>query len=145
MRTIKILFVSLLILLSCQMKEKKYQESGNSTQLKNDFVIAFGSCNNQNLENGFWNEILKNKPNVWIWGGDNIYADTEDMNLLRQNYSIQKNKEDYQGFIDNLDVLATWDDHDYGKNDAGTEYPKKNESQQLFLDFIDGEYSNWNL
>jgi alkaline phosphatase D len=33
-------------------------------------------------------------------------------------------------------VLATWDDHDYGANDAGAEYPKKRESQQVFLDFF---------
>jgi alkaline phosphatase D len=33
-------------------------------------------------------------------------------------------------------ILATWDDHDYGVNDGGAEYPKKDESQQLFLDFF---------
>ena len=31
---------------------------------------------------------------------------------------------------------ATWDDHDYGLNDAGSEYSKKAESQQVFLDFF---------
>src|SRR5262249_27249356 len=34
-------------------------------------------------------------------------------------------------------ILATWDDHDFGVNDGGTEYPKKQESQQLFLDVFD--------
>jgi alkaline phosphatase D len=29
------------------------------------------------------------------------------------------------------------DDHDYGKNDGGAEYPNKQGSQQLFLDFLD--------
>lgn len=33
-------------------------------------------------------------------------------------------------------MLAVWDDHDYGENDAGIEYPKKAESQQIFLDFL---------
>src|SRR5262249_22644216 len=33
-------------------------------------------------------------------------------------------------------VLATWDDHDYGADDVGAEYPKKDESQQVFLDFF---------
>src|SRR5262249_8359183 len=33
-------------------------------------------------------------------------------------------------------VYATWDDHDYGENDAGAEYPRKVESQKLFLDFF---------
>jgi hypothetical protein len=32
--------------------------------------------------------------------------------------------------------LATWDDHDYGLNDAGTEYPHKKVSQEMFLDFF---------
>ena len=30
-----------------------------------------------------------------------------------------------------------YDDHDYGKNDAGVEFEMKDESQQLFLDFLD--------
>ena len=33
-------------------------------------------------------------------------------------------------------LLAIWDDHDYGENDAGREFPKKAESQKLFLDFL---------
>jgi alkaline phosphatase D len=33
-------------------------------------------------------------------------------------------------------VLAVWDDHDYGVNDAGADYPKRAESQQVFLDFF---------
>jgi alkaline phosphatase D len=36
-----------------------------------------------------------------------------------------------------VEVLATWDDHDYGLNDGGVDYPKKAEAQQLFLDFLD--------
>jgi len=35
-----------------------------------------------------------------------------------------------------VDIMATWDDHDYGKNDAGFEYVKKDSSQQLFLNFL---------
>ena len=34
-------------------------------------------------------------------------------------------------------IIATWDDHDYGDNDAGFEWEYKKEAQQLFLDFID--------
>ena len=33
-------------------------------------------------------------------------------------------------------ILATWDDHDLGVNDGGSDYPKKDESQKLFLDFF---------
>ncbi len=104
-----------------------------------EFVIAFGSCDNQSLENNLWKEIKKNKPDVWIWGGDIIYSDTEDMNYLQQNYLRRKSNKDYIDFIKNVDVMGTWDDHDYGLNDGGFEYPKKDESQQLFLDFMDVE------
>src|SRR3546814_12003861 len=34
-------------------------------------------------------------------------------------------------------VLATWDDHDFGGNNAGANYPMKVESQRLFLEFLD--------
>ncbi len=113
--------------------------SCNTEEKSNEFTIAFGSCNNQILTNTLWKEVEKNKPDVWIWGGDIIYTDTEDMNYMQQNYLKQKNNLDYINFIKNIDVLATWDDHDYGVNDGGIEYPKKAEAQQLFLDFFDVE------
>jgi alkaline phosphatase D len=31
--------------------------------------------------------------------------------------------------------LATWDDHDYGKNDAGADFADRHEAQKLFLQF----------
>lgn len=117
----------LCICLACQKK----------TIQEDKITIAFGSCNNQVLENTLWSEITKNNPVVWIWGGDIIYTDTEDMVFMEQNYSKQKNDTAYASFIKNVDVLATWDDHDYGLNDGGTEYAKKEEAQQLFLDFFD--------
>jgi alkaline phosphatase D len=32
-------------------------------------------------------------------------------------------------------ILATWDDHDYGEDDAGAEYPMKEASRRIFCDF----------
>lgn len=111
--------------------------SCKTTPEKTNFTLAFGSCNNQQIDNPFWDDILRHQPDIWIWGGDIIYSDTEDMNMLAKNYAIQKNKPTYQNFIKNTSVLGTWDDHDYGVNDGGNSYPKKRESQQLFLDFLD--------
>ena len=34
-------------------------------------------------------------------------------------------------------VLGTWDDHDFGANDADRTFPLKDENRELFLDFID--------
>jgi len=116
----------ILVVFSCKTKEDSP-----------DFTIAFGSCNNQQIANPFWEDIHSHKPNVWIWGGDIIYSDTEDMKLLEKNYNIQKNKLPYQEFIKTTDIMGTWDDHDYGVNDGGSAYPMREASQQLLLDFLD--------
>lgn len=101
------------------------------------FTIAFGSCNNQRLNNPFWEDILSLQPDVWVWGGDNIYADTNNMRKMERMYKTQKKVKSYKELTSKVPVLATWDDHDYGKNDAGVEFEMKDESQQLFLDFLD--------
>jgi alkaline phosphatase D len=36
-----------------------------------------------------------------------------------------------------VDILGTWDDHDFGVNDGGVEYLKKDSAQQLLLNFLD--------
>lgn len=106
-------------------------------QKNNEYTISFSSCDNQEIENKLWPEILKNNPDVFIWGGDIVYSDTENMQLMQKNYIKQKNNPAYLDFIKKVEVLGTWDDHDYGKNDAGKEYPKKDSVQQFFLDFFD--------
>jgi alkaline phosphatase D len=100
------------------------------------YAIAFGSCDNQRLKNELWKSIDENHPVAWIWGGDDVYSDTEEMKELKENYAIQKNDSDYLQFISNKQILGTWDDHDYGLNDGGEEYPYKKESQQLLFDFL---------
>lgn len=137
MNHLKSFFILLLLILSCKTNENPKNNPLVSEKTKADFVIAFGSCNNQTLANPLWTEIEKNKPNVWIWGGDIIYTDTYDMAFMAENYQKQKTNADYADFTKKVEVLGTWDDHDYGLNDGGVEYSKKTEAQQLFLDFLD--------
>ncbi|WP_442265670.1 alkaline phosphatase D family protein [Tenacibaculum sp. ZS6-P6] len=108
----------------------------SSIYSQNDFTIAFGSCNKPSIENLFWDDIVSLNPNVWIWGGDNIYADTDNIQEMKAFYKAQWNQKGYKELTEKVKILGTWDDHDYGKNDAGTEYEMKKESQQLFLDFL---------
>ncbi|MEL6194568.1 MAG: alkaline phosphatase D family protein [Bacteroidota bacterium] len=105
--------------------------------VENVQTIALGSCNNQNSDQVMWKEIQADNPDLWVWLGDNIYADTEDMDEMRGMYNQQKTHPEYKAFISSTAYIGTWDDHDFGANDAGTEYPMKAESQQLFLDFMD--------
>ena len=99
--------------------------------------IALGSCNKQYKAQPFWNVIGAHDPGLWIWLGDNVYADTRDMQKMAAIYRQQKTNPAYQAFRAETPVIGMWDDHDYGANDAGRFYPKRDSSQQLFLDFMD--------
>ena len=126
--------LALVLLFSCNVKKTISESESNHNA---DFTIAFGSCNKQYETNILWKEILKNNPNLWIWGGDNIYADTKNMRKMKRDYTTQSNQKDYKALVKNIPILATWDDHDYGVNDGGVEFTHKKEAQQLFLDFLD--------
>lgn len=133
MRFFFVLFLSSFLFSCCNIKK---QNQVAKISKKHDFTIAFGSCNKQNKTNVLWQEIEKNNPNLWIWGGDIIYSDTENMSKMKSDYEVQLNQKGYKALSTSIPILATWDDHDYGINDGGAEFPKKQEAQQLFLDFL---------
>jgi alkaline phosphatase D len=99
--------------------------------------IAFGSCANQDRPQPIWDAVAALQPELFVSLGDNIYADTEDMEVLREKYRLLGDQPGFRKLRQTCPVLATWDDHDYGANDAGADYPKKRESQQVFLDFFE--------
>ena len=99
-------------------------------------AIAFGSCSNQNKDLSIFDTILKRQPDLFIYLGDNIYGDTENMKVLRKKYRILKKNPHYKKFEAQTPIIATWDDHDYGLNDSGKHYPKKEASKKIFLKFF---------
>lgn len=98
--------------------------------------IAFGSCAKQDRPQPIWEAVVATKPQLFLFLGDNIYADTQDMQVMRAKYQQLADQPGFQKLRKTCPILATWDDHDYGANDAGAEYPRKRESQQIFLDFF---------
>lgn len=99
--------------------------------------LVFVSCFKQTRPAPAMETIARIKPDVFIWMGDNVYGDTEDMEVLRKKWQVVREHPAYARIRESSRVIGTWDDHDYGENDAGREYPKRAESQQLFLDFLD--------
>lgn len=134
-----ILVLATLTLFSCNNNPTTTNKKENKEIpiVKNDALLAFGSCSNQAFKETMWSEVNLNKPDVWIWGGDAVYSDTEDPEFMKEQYRIQKSNPDYQILLKQTEVIGTWDDHDYGANDAGEEYPMKYKSKEMFLDFLD--------
>lgn len=98
--------------------------------------IAFGSCGSQDNPLPIFDVVVKHKPDLFIFLGDNLYGDTRNMDDLREDYATLGAKQSFQNLKKNVPIIATWDDHDYGKNDAGRHYPFKAESKEIFLEFF---------
>ncbi|MEB8329600.1 alkaline phosphatase D family protein [Flavobacteriaceae bacterium KMM 6897] len=133
MEKIPFYFILLLLYTGC----KSATTNSLVQQTESDFTIAFGSCNKSSLNNPLWDDIVSSKPDVWIWGGDIIYADTDNRKKLMEMYREQNKVAGYALLKTTIPVIGTWDDHDYGLNDGGVEFKGKKWSQQEFLDFMD--------
>ncbi|MGZ3724038.1 MAG: alkaline phosphatase D family protein, partial [Bdellovibrionales bacterium] len=68
--------------------------------------------------------------------GDNIYADTEDMSVMRSKYQMLGRIAGFRRFRAKIPMIFTWDDHDFGINDGGREYPFKAESKKIMFQFF---------
>lgn len=140
MKKLLLCFLVIFTLLSCKPIVDTTTDSSQQkpkVKLQHDFTIAFGSCNRTDINNLLWDDVQHLNPNLWIWGGDIIYADTDNMQKLKTMYTAQKQIKGYRDLLAQVPVIGTWDDHDYGLNDGGLEFVAKKESQQEFLDFMD--------
>ena len=100
-------------------------------------VIAFGSCNKLDKPQNMWGDVAANNPNLWIWLGDIIYADTTDMKVLAGMYKRLKTNPEYKKLRAKAQIIGVYDDHDFGTNDCGKEYCMKNPSKKCLMDFLD--------
>lgn len=98
--------------------------------------IAFGSCGNQDRPQPILEVARAHNPDYFLFLGDNIYGDTDVMDTLKAKYGRWAAKPEFQHLWNSTKVLATWDDHDYGRNDCGRHYPFKEASKEIFLDFF---------
>lgn len=138
-------FTFILIAGACKTAKKQFADSEEQVppietlSLEDDKVvkILFGSCNKEDQLQPLWKDLNQEKGDIFLWLGDNIYGDSEDPEVLKRKYNMVNENAGYSRFKNNIDINGTWDDHDYGVNDGGKEFPAKAASQQLLLDFLD--------
>lgn len=98
-------------------------------------TIAWGSCADNEDSLSILNDIRD--ADVFVFLGDNVYADTSIAFIMRMIYNRLSCKPAFQSLVKTVKyVLATWDDHDYGTNDGGKDYAMKHESKSIFTDFF---------
>ena len=108
-----LLLLAATFLFACKLPK----EAGKVSKHKN-LIIAFGSCSDEDKPQSLWDDILADDPDLWIWLGDNVYADTENMDTMRAKYNKQKSNPIYQQLIKSAQIEGTWDDHDFGPNNS---------------------------
>ena len=105
--------------------------------------IAFGSCAKQWMPQPIWNTIAETKPDLFLFIGDAIYGDWDGENVfevtdetLQRDWGKLAAIPEFKTFRQSVPVMATWDNHDYGKHDGGADFPKKELTKKYFLDFF---------
>jgi len=101
--------------------------------------ISFSSCHlpdDMHIVPNFWSDMrYVSKPDIWLWLGDNMYHDGNDINGKRLEYNKVREEASYNeyGLVSStkpvIPIMACWDDHDFGYNDAGSDYPCTEQSQ----------------
>lgn len=131
-------------LLSCRTEPKTVILRKAKTKAKADVVvrkevrsIAFGSCAQAEKPMPVLDIAIQQNPDLFIWLGDNVYGDTQEISTLQKAYATLGDNPYFQRLNSATRLLATWDDHDYGWNDAGRHYPLKEASKKVFLEFWD--------
>jgi alkaline phosphatase D len=98
--------------------------------------LLFASCNKHLKEQPLWKYLAAERGDLFIWGGDNVYADGKGIEEVQKAYAYQNLVPDYVSFKSITPILGIWDDHDYGKNNGGHEFTHKRLSQKYALDFF---------
>jgi alkaline phosphatase D len=98
--------------------------------------IAVASCRTQEEPAPILDVMLEREPDLFLYIGDNVYGDvwslSPDMETLFEAYADLSEQSDFQRVAASVPIMAIWDDHDFGMNDAGGSYYGKYGSEAIF-------------
>ena len=105
--------------------------------------IVFGSCAKHWQYQPIWETVIAKKPDVFLFLGDAIYADTDGTTAwsvtekqLQGEWNRLADKPEFRRFRAQIPIMATWDNHDYGTHNGGADFDLKEVSKRIFLDFF---------
>ena len=74
--------------------------------------IGLGSCSRLD-DQPIFNSIFAQQPDLFLFMGDNHYANTHHLDALRWHYRRFRNLPERAALLANVPTMATWDDHDF--------------------------------
>jgi alkaline phosphatase D len=136
---------------SDQVVDQRSFRSLDLSKKKIRYTVA--SCMDEaRHDSKIWKDMVNQQPDIILFVGDAVYADRKarvkeervlaNPELLWKRFCQARQTLYIYHSPVLIPILATWDDHDFGKNDMGKEYPYVEESQKNFLQFFAQEESH---
>jgi alkaline phosphatase D len=98
--------------------------------------IGMIGCHRQDQPSPAFSRYIQAQPDLAVWMGDNVYADTQDdIQYIDKCYRRMESQVAFQKLREQVPFVVTWDDHDYGLNNFDKNYKLKEQSKQLFRRF----------
>ncbi len=132
-----------------QVLDQRHFETVNLNKTSSKIVIA--SCfddRKTQSQKSMWNQLDSHQQDYQFFIGDNVYAD-KLLNKKAKDFKFEYADENqlWKRYVETwttlqvfrqshlTPTLAIWDDHDYGFNNGGKNYPHKRASLKVFQSF----------
>ena len=98
--------------------------------------LTFASCAREDDSSAaVWRRMRNVNPHAVVLLGDTPYIDSTDLDIQRRRYREFAAVPDFRNLLRNRSLYATWDDHDFGRNDTDGNVEGKQNSRRAFIEF----------
>lgn len=143
-----------LVVLNQQTQLLDFRDFSTLATQGHELKVAVASCMRDDLKHteDIWMDLENRSPDVIFMIGDNTYADIGlrdqlfkvDAKRIWRRHMETRNKLRVFRWKNLIPVFGIWDDHDYGKNNGGKEFPARQDSEEIFQQFfitgVDNKY-----
>lgn len=118
--------------------------------------VLIGSClDEEKGPSAALTSLSQEEADLFLMIGDNVYGDRDgrgyvnnqtDLEELRGSFTDLAAREDFQAVRESFPMMVAWDDHDYGANDAGSEFPFRGLAErvhEVFWGLEDQDVGQW--
>ncbi|MEO2006215.1 MAG: alkaline phosphatase D family protein, partial [Candidatus Poribacteria bacterium] len=100
-------------------------------------VLAVGSCASDSRfpAQPIWTRIVDDGADAVVLLGDTPYIDSTDLAVQRRRYGEFFNVPELRSAMARVPFYATWDDHDFGRNDTDGQLDGKENSRRAFEEY----------
>jgi len=117
--------------------------------------ILLASCMDEERESPALAQMARERADLFLMLGDNVYGDSDgrarinndpDLTELREAFGDLAERPEFQAVRAAHPMMVAWDDHDYGANDFGIEFPFKGLAERMhevFWGLTDQDVGAW--